>query len=736
MPTSPMNKVIQHLRVIARNNGESLSDAQLLAHFLTRRDEVAFETLVRRHGAMVLGVCHRVLRNADDAEDAFQATFLVLVRKAASITKRATVGGWLYGVAYKTALKARAAGERRRRKERQASAMARRETPQEDFGGELHELLDEELNRLPDKYRVPIVLCDLEGKTRKEAANQLGWPEGTLSGRLSRARALLAKRLTRHGLTLSGGIAALGLSGNATPACLPSPLVASTVKAASCLAAGQAAIAGAIPVKVAALMDGVLKSMLLAKLKIAGAVVLMVGMLGGGLLAPLALSEPPAEATPNPKAEKAEQPRPQAKKEQVRTDRYGDPLPPGALARFGTIRLRPGGSVFHLACLPDGKTFLSVASEEEAILVSVWRMATGELLRRHKTPKRSLQVVALSPDGKMLAAVGTVGGGENGVHFWDVATGKRKAELAEVGAVQQVAFSPDGRTLVMGDGDFLPDGTTNRTFHLFDAITGEDRPFMAAQHARVFSVAFAPDGRMLAWADASGIVTLWDVAAGQVRRRLKGHYSYVDSLVFSPDGKTLASGSADTTVLVWDTTGQPIAARPGALSPKQVQSLWDDLAGKDASKAFDAIGLLSTSPEQAVSLLKEKLRSAPAPADRRQVAPLIADLDSDRFEVRQKAMKQLRRLGERAEPVLRETLKGKLTLEARKRIKELLEDVRALTVSPEGLRRLRAMEVLEHIGTPEARQVLESLAKGAPTARLTQEAKVALDRLAKRRNGP
>jgi hypothetical protein len=237
---------------------------------------------------------------------------------------------------------------------------------------------------------------------------------------------------------------------------------------------------------------------------------------------------------------------------------------------------------------------------------------------------------------------------------------------------------------------------------------------------------------MLAWGDAEGTIALWDLVADQVRRRLRGHYSYVKSLAFSPDGKTLASGSADTTVLLWDVTGHPVAACGGVLSAGRLQTLWADLASKDASEAFDAIGLLTASEEQAIPLLKSRLRPAPAPADPKQVARLMADLDSDEFAVRQKAMEDLRQLAERAEPTLREAFKGKLTLEARKRVEELLEGVRATATSPENLRSLRGVEVLEHLGTPDARQVLESLAKGATEARLAREVKGALERLAKR----
>jgi hypothetical protein len=235
---------------------------------------------------------------------------------------------------------------------------------------------------------------------------------------------------------------------------------------------------------------------------------------------------------------------------------------------------------------------------------------------------------------------------------------------------------------------------------------------------------------MLAWGDGEGTVTLWDIAARQVRRRLKGHLAHVTSLAFSPDGKTLASGGADTMVLLWDVPGT-LDSDPRAA--QRLQTAWQNLASKDAAKAFDTIGRLIINPEQAVPLLREHLRPVPDTADAKQVARLLADLDSDQFTVRDKAMKQLRQLDERIEPSLRQALQGKTSLEARKRIEELLEGIRTSGTSPEKLRPLRGIEVLEYIGTPEAKQVLQKLATGASNARLTREAKVALDRLAQRR---
>jgi RNA polymerase sigma factor (sigma-70 family) len=290
MANGQMSGVLRHLRRVAFiRDGGGLTDGQLLERFLTRREEAAFEELVRRHGPMVLGVCRRILRHSQDAEDASQATFLVLVRKAASVRPRELVGNWLYGVAYRTSLKVRATIARRRVKERE---MSRPEALEDKVWRELQPLVDQALNRLPDKYRVPIVLCDLEGKTHKEASRQLGCPVGTLSGRLSRARVLLAKGLSRRGLALSSGTVAAVLSQNTASACIPASLVISTVKAATLMAAGEA-VSGVISTKVAALTEGMVKSVFVTKLKIATAVLMMMGVLGGGVFAPLALSKTP-----------------------------------------------------------------------------------------------------------------------------------------------------------------------------------------------------------------------------------------------------------------------------------------------------------------------------------------------------------------------------------------------------------------------------------------------------------
>jgi RNA polymerase sigma factor (sigma-70 family) len=298
MPTGQISQAVQHLRrAVLWRDGAGLSDGQLLEHFIERRDEAAFETLVRRHGPMVLGVCRRLLRNYHDADDAFQATFLVLVRKAASVAPREMVGNWLYGVAYQTALKGRAVAAKRRARERQVTEMPEppsgpRRDVQQTTWQELQWVLDQELSRLPNKYRIPFVLCDLEGKSYKEAARQLGWPEGTLSVRLARARQMLAKRLTRQGISITGAALATVLSEKAASASVPPSMISSTIKAAGLLAAGQVAAAGVVSGEVAALTKGVLKAMLLSKVKTAMAVILTMSLvgLGGGAVSYYALA--------------------------------------------------------------------------------------------------------------------------------------------------------------------------------------------------------------------------------------------------------------------------------------------------------------------------------------------------------------------------------------------------------------------------------------------------------------
>ncbi|MDB5349944.1 MAG: sigE 19 [Planctomycetota bacterium] len=258
-----------------------LPDGQLLERFLASRDGAAFEALVVRHGPMVWGVCLRALGNHHDAQDAFQATFLVLARRAGAVVPRDMVANWLFGVACRTALKAKGTRARRQMRERTVTEMpdpgATPRPPDDRLP-----LLDLELARLPQKYRIPIVLCDLEGATQEDAARRVGCPVGTLSGRLWRARAMLAERLTRRGLSLSVGALAIQRAGDASGATMPAALVRSSATAAVEFSIKRAA-SGLVTAGVASLAEGVLKAMLLSKLKVVALAVLAVACLSGGL---------------------------------------------------------------------------------------------------------------------------------------------------------------------------------------------------------------------------------------------------------------------------------------------------------------------------------------------------------------------------------------------------------------------------------------------------------------------
>jgi len=592
-----------------------MTDAQLLECFVTRRDEVAFEALVRRHGPMVLGLCRRVLRNPEDAEDAFQATFLVLVRKGASIRQGELLGNWLYGVAYRTALEARAATRRRRGRERQVNPMPEteaRENP-DDFR-ELRRVLDQELNRLPGKCRTAVVLCDLQGRTRRDVARQLGIPVGTLSGRLTEARRQLAKRLARHGLGLSSGALIAALSQGAASACLPSPLVASTVEAGTAMTAGQAA-AGVASAKVLALAEGVLKNMLLKKLKIVSLLLLALF----GISALVALADRQAK---DPRAPKILDLGSGQRGRQVVWSPDGKTL--AVVTKYESMMFGRKGSAVRLWDVEQGKDRQTVAESKEkglafgdvvfsgdgkmiAVTVSgfmqqpnglvlqgvvkVWDARTLDL-KQTLGGTTQLVCLALSPDGKLV-----VGGdpSKKAIKLWNAATGALERTLS-TGKTQpwSLAFSPDGKTLVIGGQNDNHSGQVQ----LWDAQTwtlkhvsdqehyvnqvafspdgkmvascegGELVQVLGAEKGKVIhslkgdrhwhrTVAFSLDGKIVAAGGADGKIRLWDVQTGQLTETLEGHTDQIYSIAFSLDGKTLASTGQDQTVRIWPVQNQP-----------------------------------------------------------------------------------------------------------------------------------------------------------------------------------
>jgi len=280
MPSGQLGTVLRHLRrLVGGRPHADLQDAELLDQFVARRDMAAFEAIVQRYGRVVLGVCRRVLADEHDAEDAFQATFLVFARRAPLIRNQASVGSWLCGTAYRIASKARTSAVRRHVHERAAAAQVRKETEVDTAWGEMQPILDEELQRLPEKYRVPLVLCYLEGKSNEAAARELGWKPGSMSYRLAQARECLRERLVVRGVAISSGLLGPVLTANATVD-VPAALAGATAQGAVLFAAGQAAVS-CVSIHAVTLAEGVLRAMEFFRALVATFFVLMLAVLGG-----------------------------------------------------------------------------------------------------------------------------------------------------------------------------------------------------------------------------------------------------------------------------------------------------------------------------------------------------------------------------------------------------------------------------------------------------------------------
>ncbi len=316
MSNSSLDTVVRHIRRMAMGaNCRECSDAQLLQQFVSQRDEAAFTVLVRRHEQLVWRVCWHALGHVQDTEDAFQATFVVLAHSAAKISKQEGLGSWLHGVALRIALKAKRDAARRRRHEREAANMPKRKQVSELSWREVCQVLDEEVQRLPEKYRTPFVLCVLEEKSLAEAARLLGWKEGTVSGRLGRARKQLQERLTRREIRLSAVLASLALTHSAATASVPAGLPATTIQTALAYLARPEAAVNILPANVATFVQGAMKPMLSTKIKFAAMMFLAVncGMAGVALSArePAAArleEDPPATNTASSKADAAAKP--------------------------------------------------------------------------------------------------------------------------------------------------------------------------------------------------------------------------------------------------------------------------------------------------------------------------------------------------------------------------------------------------------------------------------------------
>lgn len=473
-------------------------DAQLLQRFVAGRDEVgeaAFRALVERHGPMVLRVCQSVLGDRHGAEDAFQVTFLILARKAGSIRNHRSVGSWVHGVARRVALRAQSEARRRLARETKVAKGAKMASPSLEPGedhGESARALHQEITRLPEKYRAPIVLCYLEGMTHEQAARELGWPVGTVRGRLARARGLLRTRLTRRGLALSAGLVAAGSLPETASAALPGVLVEATVRAAL-----SSATAGFSTLTVTILLRAVLRNMAFVRLVRLTVPVLIIALVtaSAAMLAHSRVTKLSGEQDLAAEIKRGSPPAP--------TDLAGDPLPAGALARLGTTRFLHADSPTQIAYSPDGATLASF-------------------------------------DGTL--------------YLWDPLTGRERLRI-ETGAGNgmghvQFAYAPDGRTLAVKAQEVRDDIVSGEGRKVFDWIglyepkTGHEiRRFEGS--GMPDGLAFSPDGQVLAGAgsiDGKSFITLWDVASGRAIRRISPLPNAPPRpLAFLPDGKVLIS---------------------------------------------------------------------------------------------------------------------------------------------------------------------------------------------------
>jgi RNA polymerase sigma factor (sigma-70 family) len=506
---------------------------------------------------MVLGVCRRLLRDSHEVEDAFQATFLVLCRQAASLRRREALGGWLHRVASNVALKARAQAARHRSLSGPLQDVSARESAPELDRQDLRPVLDEELSRLPERYRAPVVLCYLEGKTVAQAACELGWPHGTVASRLARARERLHTRLTRRGVTLpAAGLAAL-LAEQAGTAAVSASLAQSTTKVAALFALGQAAVPGAATVQAVLLAQGVLHGMLVAKLKTAAVAVVLVGLLGVGVgvVTHHTLAQKPTAGEPLSRT-KTQQlpgqsgpPNADSRRRIARTDQFGDSLPDGAVARLGTVRFRAAFQAC-VAFSPDGVVLAWGDTQGRLVLCDP---ATGKELRSwtgHSSPVHSL---AFSPDGKRLFSAGH----DAVVRVWDTATARevRRFEGGENANTRAVALSPDGSMLVTGD--------RAKGLRLWDTATGQEIRQLRGHAANVWSAVFSPGGKYLASTGDDKTIRLWKLSTGEEVGKFESPNRF-SQLLWLPDDKTLLSKGEDGKIWMWDTsTGKPLGLLGG-----------------------------------------------------------------------------------------------------------------------------------------------------------------------------
>ncbi len=610
MPEQQLNPILRHLQQhFAGAGSRELTDLELLQRFAHHKDEAAFAALVQRHGSMVHGVCRRVLRRAEDAEDAFQATFLVLARKAAAVAWRESVGRWLYQVAYRLAAETRTRNARRDALAKQAAQRLETAGAKQEGLREVCAVLDESLLELPARYREPLVLCYLQGLMRDQAAEQLGWSLRTLERRLAQGRERLRQVLTRRGVTLSAALLAGALTESAADAAVSTGLAAATIRAAVSSATGKTGLSGGISATAAALAEGALCGTLGVPTRIVALFVLLLGLAAGALgvlVARQGVKNP--SPPPLPEAERGARTALSPPLRfgaggggrgslPARQDRFGDPLPPEVVARMGSSRFRHLTYMANLGVVvsPDSKTLLTTSEDG----VRAWDAKTGKLLYQIREDYDYHPV--FSPTGKTLAMIaGRV------IYLRDPATGRKLQRIPAIGELPReprlLAFSADGRRLaaalndgplllfdaatsrqtgsldVRGTGKiradyflvFAPDGRTlvsmGRDPDNRDAICHWDlgtqtllKRVVPAYAGFRSTVRLSPDGRLVAVPSRGGPVTLFDTQTGKVHCTLQGDRAAATyGLAFAPDGKTLVTAWAagierDATASFWDT---------------------------------------------------------------------------------------------------------------------------------------------------------------------------------------
>jgi RNA polymerase sigma factor (sigma-70 family) len=554
-----------------RNHREA-SDCLLLRRFIEARDDVAFTTLLCRHGPMVLGVSQRVLNDHAEAEDVFQATFLVLLRRATSIRKLESLGSWLHGVAYRLAQRVKSDATRRRNHEDQAPVGVADDPAAGAMRQELQHVVDYEVERLPEKYRAPLVLCHLEGMTIAEAARQLGLKQGTLASRLARARDLLGERLARRGVGLSAGLGIAAMAESSLRAAVPAALSVSTIRLASMVMGPGGALGGRLPVRIESLTEAMVRMMLPKKVRAAAALLLVTFLTcGAGVLAHQALLPQETQRGADALVLSRDDVKPEP-----RDDVQGDRLPAGAVRRLGSRQFRIEGHCDFLLPTPDGKHVLvqpqpalSAYAPESLMLLDV---ETGRRVRVFEDSRRvakrggyeAIRPAAFSPDGQKLYALGWHKSEEKGNRFyvwanidnpckrvllvWDVATGKRTAEWElppgnKAGeSLVGLAISPDGKRLFVYGAirvEAVPGQVVRGIpgMHVLDAATGKK---LQTWEGAGYPVAMAAGGKELLTFRRGAEITAHDVETGKPLRT----YSiagYVPSVALSPDGEMVAA---------------------------------------------------------------------------------------------------------------------------------------------------------------------------------------------------